>query len=125
MPRLYAYEKCDTCRRALKFLVTHNVKAEVIPIRDQPPTKAELERMLKLVGGELRKLFNTSGLDYKALGMKDKLPGMSSAAAIDILSKNGNLVKRPFLLTKTGGTVGFKEEVWRELFVNSKGPAQP
>ena len=115
MPRLYVYEKCDTCRRALKFLAAHGVKAKIIPIREQPPTKVELQRMLKILGGDLRKLFNTSGVDYKALGLKDKLSGMSATAAIEVLSKNGNLVKRPFLLTKASGTVGFKEEIWREL----------
>ena len=115
MLRLYSYEKCGTCRNALKFLTAHGLKAEVLPIREQPPTKAELQRMLALMGGELRRLFNTSGLDYKALGMKDRLPRLSEAEAIDLLSKNGNLVKRPFLLTTNGGTVGFNEEVWKKL----------
>ena len=99
----------------MKFLAARGVKAEVIPIREQPPTKTELKRMLGLMGSELRRLFNTSGLDYKALGMKDRLPGMSESEAIILLSQNGNLVKRPFLLTKEGGTVGFDEAVWKKL----------
>lgn len=115
MVRVYAYEKCSTCRNALKFLAARGVKAEVIPIRERPPTKVELKRMLNLMGGELRRLFNTSGADYKALGMKDRLPGMSESEAIDLLSQNGNLVKRPFLLTTDGGTVGFDEAVWKKL----------
>lgn len=115
MLRLYSYEKCGTCRNALKFLDAHGLKAEVLPIREQPPTKAELKRMLVLMGGELRRLFNNSGLDYKALGMKDRLARISEAEAIDLLSKNGSLVKRPFLLTTNGGTVGFNEEVWKKL----------
>jgi arsenate reductase len=115
MVRVYTYEKCSTCRNALKFLAARGVKAEVIPIREQPPTKTELKRMLGLMGGELRRLFNTSGLDYKALGMKDRLPGMSESEAIVLLSQNGNLVKRPFLLTKEGGTVGFDEAAWKKL----------
>ena len=115
MVRVYAYEKCGTCRNALKFLAAHGVKAEVIPIRERPPTKAELKRMLGLMSGELRRLFNTSGTDYKALGMKDRLPGMSEAEAMALLSQNGNLVKRPFLLTRDGGTVGFDEAVWKKL----------
>lgn len=115
MVRVYAYEKCSTCRNALKFLAAHGVKAEVIPIRERPPTKTELKRMLGLLNGELRRLFNTSGTDYKALGMKDRLPGMSESEAIDLLSQNGNLVKRPFLLTKDDGTVGFDEATWRKL----------
>src|SRR5580765_5561515 len=101
--RIYTYERCDTCRRALKFLASSGVEPQIVPIRGQPPTKSELKRMLALVGGDLRKLFNTSGRDYKELGMKDRLPRMIEAEAIELLSKNGNLVKRPFLLTEKGG----------------------
>ena len=110
--RIYSYEKCDTCRKALKFLAARGVHAENISIRERPPSKAELKRMLGLMGGELRRLFNTSGRDYKSLNLKDRLPAMSEAEALDLLSKNGNLVKRPFALSAHGGTVGFKEEEW-------------
>jgi arsenate reductase len=115
--QIYTYEKCDTCRKALRFLAEHGAKPHVVPIREQPPTKAELKRMLAFVGGDLRRLFNTSGRDYKELGMKDRLPKLSEAEALDLLSKNGNLVKRPFLLTERNGTVGFNEVEWWELFV--------
>lgn len=115
MLRIYAYEKCSTCRDALKFARERGWKTEVIPIRERPPTRAELKKMLGLLGGELRRLFNTSGLDYKAMGMKDKLPGMSEADAIELLSRNGNLVKRPFVLGARGGTVGFKPGEWDKL----------
>jgi Spx/MgsR family transcriptional regulator len=74
------------------------------------------ESMLQIYEGGVRKLFNTSGQDYKALNLKDKLPTMSVDQAIDLLSKNGNLVKRPFLLTERGGIVGFKEEEWQKFF---------
>lgn len=113
--RVYAYSGCDTCRKALKFLQQHGVEAEVLPIRDQPPTVAELKSMLGHVGGDLRRLFNTSGQDYKALDMKTKLPAMSEAEALELLASCGNLVKRPFALTKGGGVVGFKEDEWRAL----------
>jgi arsenate reductase (glutaredoxin) len=112
MIRVYAYDKCSTCRDALKFLAARGIQPEVIPIRERPPTKADLKRMLEYLGGELRRLFNTSGQDYKALNMKDKLPGMSGTEVLDLLSRNGNLVKRPFLLTKNAGAVGFKEDEW-------------
>ena len=114
MIRVYAYDKCSTCRKGLKFLAARGARAEIIPIREQPPTKAELKRMLSLVGG-LRKLFNTSGLDYKKLNLKARLPTLTEAKAIELLSTNGNLVKRPFLLTSNGGAVGFKEDEWRTL----------
>ena len=109
--RIYAYEKCDTCRKALRFLKERGVAHEVIPIREQPPTEQELRTMLKRVG-EMRRLFNTSGQDYKALGLSQKLPAMSEADAIKLLAGNGNLVKRPFVVGKNWGTTGFKEEDW-------------
>ena len=112
MLRIYTYEKCSTCRNALKFLAAHGLETKVIPIREQPPSPTELKRMLAFVGGDLRRLFNTSGLDYKQLGMKDKLPKMTEAEAIALLTKNGNLVKRPFLLAAKIGLVGFKEDEW-------------
>jgi arsenate reductase len=66
--------------------------------------------------GNIRKLFNTSGGDYKAMNLKDKLPGMSEKDALELLSKNGNLVKRPFVLGNGIGTVGFDDARWAELF---------
>lgn len=115
MFRIYAYEKCDACRQALKYVAQRGWKAEMVPIRQQPPSQAELKRMLGLLGGDIRRLFNTSGLDYRAMGMKDKLPAMSEAEAINLLSQNGNLVKRPFVLTDKGGAVGFRREDWEKF----------
>ena len=87
---------------------------ELIPIREQPPTKAELNTMLANNDGNIRKLFNTSGGDYKALNLKEKLPNMSKTEAIDLLSKNGNLIKRPVLIAGDRSLVGFKEKEWVE-----------
>ena len=86
-------------------------------IRETPPTTAELKTALKLLGGDIRKLFNSSGMDYRALGMKDKLPAMSEDDAIELLSQNGNLVKRPFLIGNGVALVGFKPEIWRETLL--------
>ncbi|MEW6303999.1 MAG: arsenate reductase family protein [Verrucomicrobiota bacterium] len=113
--KVYAYKGCDTCRKALKFLQARRVAFEEVPIRERPPTKAELERMLKLYGGDLRKLFNTSGQDYQQLNLKDKLTKMTAVEAIDLLARNGNLVKRPFVVIGDRGVVGFKEEEWERL----------
>jgi arsenate reductase (glutaredoxin) len=113
--RIYAYKNCDTCRKALKWVEARGVKHEVAPIREQPPTVPELRAMLKKVG-ELRRLFNTSGQDYKALNMKERLPKMSEDDALALLARNGNLVKRPFVLSAKAGTVGFDEEEWDRLF---------
>lgn len=114
--RIYAYSGCDTCRKALKFLAEHGVAHEVIPIREQPPTVAELRAMLGYLDGDLRRLFNTSGQDYKALNMKERLPKLSTDEALALLAAHGNLVKRPFALAKTTGTTGFKPDEWRERF---------
>lgn len=113
--RVYAYKGCDTCRRALKFLAEKQISAEVIAIREQPPTVAELRRMLGYVGGDLRRLFNTSGGDYKTLGLKDRLPAMSESEALDLLAQHGNLVKRPLALSPKTGAVGFKLAEWEAL----------
>jgi arsenate reductase (glutaredoxin) len=113
--RVYAYEKCDTCRRALKFLAAKKAAHEVIPIRAQPPTAAELRRMLGHVGGDLRKLFNTAGQDYRALDLKTRLPKLQVEEALALLASNGNLVKRPFALTQGAGAVGFREVEWDRL----------
>jgi len=113
--RVYTYANCDTCRKALKFLSAKKVAHEVIPIREQPPTVAELRRMLGYVGGDLRKLFNTAGQDYRALDMKTRLPKLREDEALSLLASNGNLVKRPFALTKSVGIVGFREDEWEKL----------
>lgn len=113
--RLYEYRGCDTCRRARKFLESRGVAFEAIPIREQPPTQAELRRMLAIYGSELRRIFNTSGGDYKAMKLADRLPKLTVDEALGLLAANGNLVKRPFMLTDSGGLVGFKESEWEKL----------
>ena len=110
--KVYVYKGCDTCRRALKFLDSKGIAYDPIPIREQPPSPAELKAMLARYQGQLRKLFNTSGQDYKALNMKDRLPAMTADEAVKLLSENGNLVKRPFVVTSGGGLVGFDETGW-------------
>lgn len=114
--KVYAYSGCGTCRQAIQFLTRQGIAFEAVPIRETPPSRAELEMMLAHVGGELRKLFNISGRDYQALNLKDKLPRLTPAAALDLLASNGNLIKRPFVLGKSFGLVGFDEAKWRERF---------
>jgi len=117
--RVYAYAGCDTCRKALKFLAARGVEAEVVAIREQPPTVVELRAMLRHVDGELRRLFNTSGQDYRAMKLGERLPSMSEKEALALLAANGNLVKRPFALTENAGTVGFKPDEWERLFASA------
>ncbi len=114
MFRVYIYQKCSTCRDATRWLDDHRIAYVALPIRETPPTPAELETALRILGNDLRKLFNTSGMDYRALGMKDKLPAMTEAQAFDLLSRHGNLVKRPFVIGDGVALVGFKPEVWEK-----------
>ncbi len=115
--KLYQYPKCSTCRKATKFLNENGHKFESIDITQTPPTEDELLTMLASYDGELRKLFNTSGVQYRELKLKDSLPTMSQQEAISLLASNGKLIKRPFLLDNNGrGIVGYKQEAW-EAFI--------
>jgi len=110
--RFYGYKGCDGCRKARRWLDERGIDYEELPIRESPPTVAELRRVLAATGGELRRLFNTAGGDYRALGMKDRLPGMSEDEALALLSSHGNLVKRPLVVGDNVALVGFREEEW-------------
>ena len=112
MLKIYEYKNCGTCRNALKFLDAKKVAYQKLPIREQPPTEAEIRRMLGYLG-DIKKLFNTSGQDYRALGVKDKLPRMTTDQVVKLLAQNGNLIKRPFVLTDKNGWVGFNEAMWK------------
>ena len=121
---VYTYANCDTCRRAVKWLRAHGIELDEKPIRETPPTAAELRTMLARLGGPgaLRKLFNTSGVDYRVQKLGEKLPVLSETEALALLAGNGNLVKRPFVLgsgadAKGVGLVGFDEAVWAEVLL--------
>ena len=96
--KLYLYEKCETCRKATRWLDEKKIEYQAIPIRDKPPTKKELTAMLKSHGGNLKKLFNTSSKDYRDPELKARLPNLTEKEVIDLLNKQGNLIKRPFLV---------------------------
>lgn len=117
--KIYEYAGCSTCKKALKYLDAKNRKYDRVPIVEQPPTVSELKTMLgylKAGGKTFKNLFNTSGEQYRALKIGDRIKaGMTEQEAIALLSKNGKLVKRPFLLTGKGGTTGFQAEAWDEL----------
>ena len=113
--RVYEYEKCSTCRQALKFLDARKVPYAAIPIGEQPPTIAELKTMLAFIG-DLRRLFNTSGVVYREMRLGEKLKTMSENEALTLLSKHGKVVKRPFVVLKDRGLLGFKEDEWKAAF---------
>lgn len=116
--KIYEYNRCGTCRKACKFLDEHGIDYDKIPIREQAPTLDELELMLEYMGGDIKKLFNTSGVDYRAGDYKTKIKTMSKDEAFAELTSNGNLVKRPFVIGDGKGVVGFKEEIWSNLFLD-------
>ena len=118
--KIYTYSKCDTCRRAVTWLRARKVEFEEQPIRETPPTRAELRRMLAENGGEIRKLFNTSGVDYREQKLGEKLPKLKETAALELLATNGNLVKRPFLIGESVALVGFDPSTWESRLSLSK-----
>lgn len=113
---VYSYAKCSTCRDAAKWLRAHGVAFVEKPIYEQPPTFAELRRMLALQDGNLRRLFNTSGIQYRERGLAATLPTLSEADALALLQSDGRLVKRPFVLGPDFGFVGFDPNAWSEAF---------
>jgi len=115
--KIYTYKNCGTCKKATKWLDAQGIAYEEHPIRETPPTEAELAQMLTYQAGDLRKLFNTAGGDYRELKMKEKLPQMAQTDAIALLSVRGNLVKRPFVIGDAFGLVGFKENLWAETLI--------
>lgn len=112
---VYEYPKCTTCQRALDFLDRQGIEYEKLPIRETPPSKEELMRMLDFAGGNVRKLFNTSGMLYRVMKLQEKLKTMSVEEAIELLNTHGMLIKRPFLLAENVGLLGFKEKEWEKL----------
>lgn len=110
--KLYTYAHCSTCRRARQWLHTHGIAVDERPIRETPPSPAELRTMLAAQGGALRRLFNTSGKDYREQKLGEKLPALGESAALALLAGNGNLVKRPFLLGGRVALTGFDEATW-------------
>lgn len=119
--KIYEYAKCSTCRTALKYLDSNKMNYDKRCIVDQPPTEGELKKMvgyLKAAGKTFKNLFNTSGEMYRELKIADKIKSgkMTEEKAIKLLAENGKLVKRPFVLTESTGTVGFDKEAWDNLF---------
>ena len=110
---LVCYPKCGTCRKAEKWLEEQGIPAEYRDIKEQNPTYEELKEWVDRSGLPLRKWFNTSGLAYKALGLKDRLPEMDEEAQLRLLSTDGMLVKRPLLIGERFVLVGFREEQWQ------------
>ena len=106
------YPKCTTCRKAQKWLDENQITYEFRDIKLENPTCEELSQWHQCSGLPLKKFFNTSGLLYKSMGLKDRLPGMSEEEMLKLLATDGMLVKRPLLVGEDFVLVGFKESQW-------------
>ncbi len=112
------YPPCSTCKKAKKWLDDHGLTYTARHIKEENPTYEELNRWLEVSGLPVKKFFNTSGLQYKALGLKDKLPQMPEDEQLRLLSSDGMLVKRPIVVTEDGAVlVGFREEQWTQVLL--------
>lgn len=112
---VYVYKKCSTCQAALAFLKERKVEFSLKEITETPPTIDELQRMLNFLGN-LKKLFNSSGLLYKELHMSEQLKTMPVEEALALLNQHGMLVKRPFLIAQDFGFTGFNPQEWAKKF---------
>ena len=110
--KFICYPKCSTCQKARKWLDENGIAYELRDIKTENPTYEELTAWHALSGLPLKKLFNTSGLLYKSLNLKEKLPGMSEDEQLKLLTTDGMLVKRPLLVADDFVLVGFKASEW-------------
>lgn len=112
------YPKCSTCKKAKKWLEENNIEFEDRNIVEETPTVKELTEWIKKSKEDVRKWFNTSGLKYKELNLKEKLLTMNEEEKITLLASDGMLIKRPIVISDKGILVGFKEEKWKEMLIN-------
>lgn len=115
---VYAYDACGTCKKARKWLDAHGVAYEVVPIVERPPSRTELAKLVRASALPARKWFNTSGQSYRALVAKlgkAELDALDDEAVLDLLAKDGKLIKRPVVVAGTRVLVGFREEQYESL----------
>lgn len=116
-PTVLYYAKCSTCQKALKWLEEKGIAYEGRPVKEENPSVDELRSWHEKSGLPLKRFFNTSGLLYKEMGLKDKLSHMSEEEQLALLATDGMLVKRPLLVSDAGVFPGFKESAWEEIIV--------
>lgn len=114
MLEFICYPRCTTCQKAKKWLDDHKIEYTLRDIKNDNPTFDELKKWYALSGQPLKKFFNTSGILYKEMGLKSKLPDMSDEQMLELLSTDGMLVKRPLLVSENFVLIGFKEDKWAE-----------
>ena len=112
------YPKCSTCKKAKKWLEENNIEFEDRHIIENTPTEEELGKWINLSQKEIRNWFNTSGLKYKELNLKEKLTNLTEKEKISLLASNGMIIKRPILVNNEKVLIGFKEKEWIENLIN-------
>lgn len=117
MIKFYTYPKCSTCRNAKKWLEANGIEFEEIHLIENPPTKEQLEEIVNKFSLDTKKLFNTSGQKYRELGLKDQLATMSKEEQLALLASDGMLIKRPLLVMDQRVVTGFKEDIYKNLFL--------
>ena len=123
MLKIICYPKCTTCQKAKKWLDDNKIEYMLRDIKEDNPILEELTAWHKMSGLPLKKFFNTSGLLYKSMELKDKIPTMSEEEQLKLLATDGMLVKRPLLIGDDFVLVGFKESEWNEI-INDKGEVE-
>ena len=111
------YPKCSTCQKAKKWLEAQGVAFKARHIVEENPTAEELSKWIAASGQPVKKFFNTSGMKYKELALKDKLPSMTDEEQIALLATDGMLVKRPLVIGEGVVLAGFKEDKWAEVLL--------
>lgn len=111
------YPKCSTCQKAKKWLTDNHIHFESRHIVEQNPSLVEIEQWTKLSQLPLQKFFNTSGLLYKSMNLKDKLQSLSDNERLRLLASNGMLIKRPLIIGKDFVLIGFKESEWENILL--------
>ncbi len=112
--KVYCYPKCTTCKKALKWLDEQGKEYEAIDIKENNPSMEVLKDAYEKSGLPLKRFFNTSGMKYKELKLKDRLPSMTEEEQLELLASDGMLVKRPLVLNGETVLTGFKEAEWQE-----------
>ena len=115
MVTVYCYDRCTTCKKALKWLDEKGVQYELLDIKTQHPTAQQIKEYYDKSGLPLKRFFNTSGMAYREMELSKKLPTMSEEDQIELLASDGMLVKRPLLLAGDKVLTGFKEKEWIEV----------
>lgn len=111
------YPKCSTCKKAKKWLESHELEFEDRHIVEENPAKEELEKWISRSGLDIKRFFNTSGMKYRDLGLKDKLADMTEEEKLTLLASDGMLVKRPIIVGEQVVLAGFKEKEWEEALL--------